>query len=180
MSANNTCSLEAQGFLSWSRGAAYALPVFGVHFLIGPLTIIQGIYAKYFGLALTAVAMVLLISKLFDAVTDPIIGYLSDRYHAHTGSRKLFVICGSLLFIVAGYFLFVPGGFDTWETHSHVTTGYFLVWFLVFYLAFTLFEIPHLAWGNELAASSQEKTVIYSWRTLGVSLGSLLFFAIPL
>ncbi|MFP6762111.1 MAG: MFS transporter, partial [Planctomycetaceae bacterium] len=38
------------------------------------------------------ISMVMLIAGLFDAVTDPSIGYFSDRYHARTGSRRPFVV----------------------------------------------------------------------------------------
>ena len=59
---------------------AYPLPYIAMAFLFGPMAILQGIYAKYFGLSLTTIAAVLLIGRLFDAITDPIIGYLSDRH----------------------------------------------------------------------------------------------------
>ena len=154
------------------EGLAYASPVLGISFLLGPIQILQGIYAKHFGLALTTIAAVLLIARLFDAISDPVIGYLSDRYQARTGSRKPLVASGGIVFIVASYFLYVPP--------ENVSAVYFLSWFLAFYLGFTLFEIPHLAWGSELTDDSRENNKIYGWRAFSASLGSLFFFAIPL
>ena len=150
----------------------YALPVLGTAFLMGSLTILQGIYAKYFGLSLTTIASVLLISRLFDTLTDPLIGYWSDRYCASGGGRKPFVIAGGVLLIISSYFLYIPP--------ANVDAVYFLGWFLVFYLAFTLFEIPHLAWGGELSANSQEKNKVFGWRAASAFMGALLFFAMPL
>jgi Na+/melibiose symporter-like transporter len=144
-----------------------------VAFLFGPLAIVQGIYAKHFGLPLTTIAAILLAGRLFDAITDPLIGYWSDHYYARTGSRKPFVVAGALLFILSSYFLYVPAT-------NIVSPTYFLVWFLAFYLAFTLFQIPHLAWGNELVSHSKEKNTIFSLRMLADSLGKTLFYAIPL
>ena len=157
---------------SLTQQIAYAAPVLSVAFLLGPLTILQGIYAKYFGLSLGVIATVLLVCRIFDAVLDPIIGYLSDRYYARSGSRKPFVVVGGVSFIIASYFLFVPP--------EGVSASYFLGWFLAFYLGYTLFEIPHLAWGGELASSSSEKNTVYGWRSLSWFLGALLFFAMPL
>ena len=128
---------------------AYALPVIPVNFLAGPLTILQGIYAKYFGLSLASIASVLLIARLFDAISDPMIGFLSDRFYARSGSRKQFVVCGGVLLILACYFLYVPP--------VDVSSVYFLGWFLAFYFAFTMFEIPHLAWASDLVSDSQGK-----------------------
>ena len=159
---------------------AYALPSLSIAFLMGPMAIVHGVYAKHFGLALTTIGAVLLISRFFDAVTDPIIGYFSDRYYAHNATRKPFMVAGGLLFILSSYFLFVPHGLNDLESTKAVSTSYFLGWFLAFYLAYTLFEIPHQAWGGELVSLSKEKNTIYTWRTVSANLGLLLFYALPL
>lgn len=150
----------------------YALPVITVYFLIGPLTTLQGIYAKYYGLSLTAISLVLLISRLFDSISDPLIGYISDRYYARTGSRKPFILVGGLLLACSGCFLYLPP--------EGVTSLYFLVSFLAFYLGYTLFEIPHLTLVGDLAGSSDAKNSLYSWRVAFMFLGGLIFYIVPL
>ena len=162
------------------QAVSYGLPLLSVSFLMGPITLLQGIYAKHFGVALTTIAAVLLIARIFDAVIVPVIGYCADRYQARHGNRKPFVLAGAVLFIISGWFLFVPFGFDPEQANSSVSAGYFLVWFLAFYLGYTLFEIPHIAWGGELATTAQEKNTVYSIRTCCALLGALLFFAMPL
>lgn len=153
---------------------AYAFPVLPVTFLYAGLTVLQGIYAKHFGLALTSIATVLFIARLFDAITDPIIGYSSDKYYSTHKTRKPFIVVGGILLICSSYFLYVP------VNPKEVTVAYFLGWFLMFYLAWTIFEIPHLALGGELANSAKEKNYIYSLRVAGGNIGGLLFFIIPL
>lgn len=162
------------------HGMIYALPVLPLYFLFGPIVLLQGIYAKYFGLTLSTIATVLLFSRLFDAITDPIIGYLVDRYHALLGTRKPFILAGGMLFVLSSWFLYVPFDFDVLQAATSVSGAYFLGWFLAFYLAYTLFEIPHLAWGSELAADSQEKNKIYGLRSFYFFLGGTLFYAMPL
>ena len=168
------------------QGFAYALPQVPVIFLAGPAaSILQGIYAKYFGLALTTVAAVVLIARLFDAITDPLIGYFSDRYQHPLLGRKLFIVTGGLFFIVSSYFLYAPFGIgslwtDTQYIYSDVSAVYFLCWFLAFYFSFTLFEIPHLTWASEIALNAQERNKLFSLRALATYLGILLFFSVPL
>ena len=162
------------------RTLNYALPTVVVAFLIGPVAIIQGIYAKYFGLSLTTIASVLLIARLFDAVTDPLIGYFSDHYYARTGSRKKIICTGAVLFIISAYFLYVPHGIGSSAPYDPISTACFLTWFLIFYLGWTMFEIPHLAWGSELAVGAREQNNIFSARIFGYSIGGLIFYAIPL
>jgi len=162
------------------QSAAYALPVLGVSFLAGPIAILQGIYAKDFGLSLAVIASVVLVARLFDAITDPIIGYLSDRHLQKTGSRKIFIISGGLLFALSSYFLYVPIGVDELSGSSSVSSAYFLVWYLAFYLSWTLFEIPHLAWGSEISSNFEARNKLYSLRALALYLGTALFFSLPL
>ncbi len=158
--------------ITFFQQAAYALPVLPVAFLMSPLAVLQALYAKHFGLKLEVIAAVLLVSRLFDAITDPLIGYVSDRYCARGGTRKPFIAVGGLLLLVASWFLYVPP--------ENVSAGYFLFWFLIFFLSFTLFEIPHMVWGGEMALSSQEKNKVYGFRAFFSVLGALLFYALPL
>ena len=150
----------------------YTLPAIPVYLLLGPLSVINGVYAKYFGLSLTSIATILLICRLFDAISDPMIGYWSDRYCSQTGSRKLFVMTGSLLLVISCYFLYKP-------SEGNVSAVYFLLCLLAWYFAFTFFEIPHLSWGTELVADSKGKTVLFGLRTVGANIGLLLFYLVP-
>lgn len=176
----STTTVNAPNALTQVQGVTYGLPLLPLYFLVGPITLLQGIYAKHFGMALTTIASVLLIARLFDAITDPVIGYCADRYYARHGNRKPFIIIGAVMFVISSWFLYVPVSFDSEQLHTSVSAGYFLAWFLAFYLAYTLFEIPHLAWGSEMAADSREKNTVYGVRSFFVFLGSLLFFAMPL
>ena len=159
-------------YLATKQVVLYALPAGSMALLFGgPLVVLQGIYAKYYGLSLATVATVLLIANLFDAITDPVIGYCSDRYHARTGTRKPFILSGGVLFLVGAYYLFVPP--------DDVSSTYFLVYFLVFYLGFTLFNIPHHAWGSEISYNSKSSIRIFTIRATALSVGGALFYLIP-
>ena len=179
-SGGSNAATTVQSSLRISQQIAYALPTLGTFFLIGPIGLIQGIYAKYFGVALTTIAAVLLISRIFDAVTDPIIGYASDRYHARTGSRKPFIVCGCLMLIVSSYLLWVPVNPSSVDASTKVSGIYFFICFLAFYLSHTFFEIPHMAWGSELAVTTNDKNSIFAWRIAMASCGGLLFYVVPL
>lgn len=154
------------------QAAIYALPA-GVTAILygGPLVVLQGIYSKFYGLSLTTIATILIIANFFDTVTDPLIGYISDSYHARKGSRKPFVILGALLFMIGAYKLFIPP--------ENVTSLYFLTYFLVFYLGFTLFNIPHHAWGTEISTDSQSSTRIFTIRAIMITVGGLVFYSLP-
>lgn len=150
----------------------YVLPCSGTAFVFTPITILQGVYAKYYGLSLTTIAIIILLGRIFDSVSDPLIGYFSDRYYARNGTRKPFMVAGGVLLSAGSYFLYSPP--------QEITALYFSVWLIVFYLGWTLFEIPHMTWGGELAKYSKEKAKIYSMRTAAGYIGLTIFYAIPL
>ena len=143
-----------------------------VMWLVSPIAVVQGIYAKYFGVSLATIAGAILIAKLVDAISDPIVGILSDRFYQKHGTRKPYILVGGLLFIVCSYYFFVPP--------PQATGAYFLLWYVAFYFTYTIFEIPHLAWGGDLAPTSREKTAIFTWRSMANYSGWMLFYAIPL
>ena len=163
---------DSQPQVSPIVGLAYALPMMSVTILLSTNNVLSGLYATHYGLALSAIATVMLIAGLFDAVTDPSIGYFSDRYHARTGSRRPFVVAGAVLLIPSAWFLLNPG--------EGVTVTYFLVWYLLFYLAFTLFNIPHLTWGGEISPYSEQKSKIYAYRNYAGYAGTIIFTLIPI
>lgn len=150
----------------------YALPRVATACIFTPIYIVPGIYAKYYGLSLTTIAGVILFARLFDAITDPIIGYLSDKFRLKRGTRKPAMILGAIVLIGSGYFLYSPP--------DDVSAAYLAFWFIVFYLGYTLFEIPHLAWGGEISQGTHAKTQTYTLRALAAYCGLVLFYSIPL
>ena len=160
----------ASGSSKW-QALVFSAPSIGLAFFMGPIGVIQGIYAKYYGVALTTLAIVLLIGRIFDAVTDPLIGHYSDRYRARTGTRKPFMLVGGLCLIPCSYFLFVPP--------VEVTVVYFTLWSLLFYLTLTSIMIPMYAWASELCSDSVERTTLFTVLNFVGQVGGLLFFLIP-
>jgi len=159
--------------LSWSRLASYAAPATGSFFFYIPmLSILPAIYGKYFGLELSAIASAVILIRLFDGFTDPIIGYLSDWHRARQGSRKTWVVFGGFGAIIACYHLFIPS--------QGVSASYFLFWSLTYYLALTISDVPHLVWGTELTMDYNKRTQVYSMRTIAYKMGVLCFYAMPL
>ena len=159
INVSDSNSLSAQApkskHLSMSQKIIYVLPAIGVGFFLNLVGIAQGIYAKYFGLVLTSIVTIVLVARLFDVVTDLLIECFSDRKFAQAGSRRPFFLWGSLLLLVSGYFLFIPLTPAQLEASPDMSVAYFLCWWLLFYLAFTDFWIPHQSWGAGLTSTAE-------------------------
>lgn len=152
---------------------AYAAPAAGGYFFYIPMwSILPGIYAKHFGLSLSAIAGVVLFIRLFDGFIDTLIGYLSDYRRSVGGSRKPWVFVGGIGSVVACYFLFNPP--------LPATTTYYLTWSMVYFLAFVIAEIPHLTWGSELTPDYHQRAQVFGVRYMVTRVGMISFFALPL
>ena len=164
--------------IPWSVCILYAIPCVTTNWLFVPMSLIQGIYGKYYDISLESIAIAILFAKIFDTITDPVIGYFSDRYYQNKFTRKPFIAVGSLLCVLSGYFLFVPTDLLTLQPIQSVSLVYFICWSTIFFLAWTIFEIPHLAWANDLARTSGDKARIFSVRAASVYIGIILFYSI--
>ena len=150
---------------------AFTLPTLVLGIMHGPEGQIQSIYAKHAGLSLTALALAVLLTRMFDAVTYPLIGTLSDRSFARTGTRRSWIIAGALLSAVGVWFLLRPP--------ADVTIWYFGLWSAVTYLGWKTIEIPLQAWSYGLTADFTQRPRVQEWRAWAAIAGPLLFFATP-
>ena len=154
--------------------AAYALPVVATQFVYASFTtVLPGIYVKYFGLSAATIAWALLVTRLVDAVSDPLIGYFSDATRSPVGRRKPWIAAGTLIVGVAIWQISHPGSAADVAVH-------FTFWAIVFYLGWTMMEIPHTAWGAELDSEYESRNRIFFLRTLFSILGPLGFAAVPI
>lgn len=150
---------------------AFSLPTLILGVMHGPEGLIQGVYAKHAGISLGALAVALLITKMFDAFTYPLIGYLSDRTYARTGTRRSWLIAGTLLSVVGIWFLLRPP--------DGVGVVYFGIWMAVTYLGWKVIEIPLQAWSYGLSADYGQRARVQGWRGMAQTVGALLFFLLP-
>lgn len=100
------------------------------------------------------------ISRLWDAISDPLMGNISDNSRTRFGRRKPFMAAGALLSALA--FILV------WAFPSNLTSSgyfiYFLITSIVFYTCSTIFVVPYAAMGFELSPDYHERTRIFAWR----------------
>ncbi len=152
---------------------AYALPNYGLALMVGPaLGILNGFLAKEYNLDLWAIGVVMIVARLFDAVTDPIVGIASDKTRSRFWGRRSWLTAGMALSLVAMYFILIES--------KDLTPGFFCFWMLVSFLAWTVSEIPYLAWGTEIALNYNDRTRIFSYKSAVGYVGSLVYLALPL
>ena len=132
-------------------------------------TLLPVFYAGHAGIGLALTGMMLFLSRALDVITDPVIGYLTDR--AGPAGLKRLLLAGALIGAPALVLLLSPpdGAGALWL---------FLCSALL-YLGWTLVQIPYLAWGARLSPHYHERTRLTASRETAVIVGILLSGSLP-
>ncbi|MFT6988423.1 MAG: Na+/melibiose symporter-like transporter [Paraglaciecola sp.] len=133
-------------------------------------------FSQVLGMPAIMAGFAALIALLFDAITDPLMGDISDNWHSKWGRRHPFMIAAVIPFPISLYMLFSPPvGLDP--------DGLFLWllgWSIVVRILLTMFNVPHNALGAELSQDYQERTKIVSYRTFLGYVGGIILSVVAL
>ena len=133
-------------------GSALALPIF---------VFMPKFYSDDVGAPLGFIAFAIAFARSFDAITDPMMGWISDRTKTRWGRRRPWLAVGAPLAAVAAFALFSPPNDLTTVTAA----WWFLGAFSLYFLFHTIYEIPYLALGSELSMDYHERSSLFGWRT---------------
>lgn len=147
--------------------AAYAAPALPLAAMYFPVYVfLAEFYAGTHGLALGAIGAVFIAVRLFDAVSDPVVGVLSDRMRTRWGRRRIWLALGAPVVMVSAWALFVPP--------EGVGIGAFAFWLFLLTLGWTIMLTPYFAWGAELSGGYEERGRIAVWRETASLAGTIL------
>ncbi len=151
---------------------AYAGPALPLAALTLPLyVILPTFYAESVGLSLALVGTILLVVRLADAISDPLVGLLADRYRPPLGRRRGWFLAASLPAALAAYMILTPP--------DDAGGGYLLFWGLALSLGYTACIIPYTAWGAELSDDYHGRSRIAGAREGLVLVGTLVAVSVP-
>ncbi|MGE0625521.1 MAG: MFS transporter [Pseudomonadales bacterium] len=165
---------------AWQLGS-YGAPAMPLAMVSLPMAVyLPAVYAdsEGFGLGLAFVGLVMVLSRIFDGITDPLIGFISDRIRTPWGRRKPFVVIGTPIYIAGICLLFIPPIEFGEVTVLGMTFNSGYPWMLaalvITYVGATIKDVPYSAWGAELSSNYNERTLVTSWREGFSVTGSLI------
>ncbi len=144
--------------------AASALPLSTL--AVGMFIVLPTVYAETVGITMFQLSLIIPLTRVWDVITDPLIGWLSDRTRSRWGRRRPWVLLAWLPLSFAVYALYLP------PVGASVT--YLLVWSFVFFTAGTALFMPYTVWGAELSGVYHERSRVFAFRHLFAALGTLL------
>jgi Na+/melibiose symporter-like transporter len=128
-------------------------------------------YASDVGVPLAVVGTILFSVRMFDVITDPLMGYLSDRTRTRFGRRRPWILCATPIMMASIYLLFMPPDGADWV--------HMAVWSTLLSVAITMMLIPYYAWGAELSPDYHERSRVTGARAMAGVLGSLIAQLVP-
>jgi GPH family glycoside/pentoside/hexuronide:cation symporter len=146
----------------------------------GIMSLLFGTYLMKFAtdvllIAPAAMGSIIAGSRLWDAVSDPLAGYLSDRTRSRFGRRRIWMFAAAVPMAL--------GLFAIWSPPLSLGPAALIVWMavaLVFYeTASTAFWVPHGAAGMELTPNHHERTRLWGWRQM-IGVGGMLLGLVSL
>ena len=149
--------------------AVYSMPPLGLGFMFMLVSLLLLKFSTdVLLIAPAAMGTIFMVSRLWDAVSDPLAGYFSDRTSSRFGRRRPFMAASALPIGLTFWMM--------WSPPASLEGGMLVAWMAVavlgFYSAMTLMIVPHTSLGAELTTSYHDRTRVFGVRQVGWNLGT--------
>ena len=126
-------------------------------------------YTDVFGIPAAAAGTLFLVTRIFDAVNDPIMGTIADRVNTRWGKFRPFVFFFSIPMAIAGVFAFTTPDYSVSGKliYAYITYNFLMV-------MYTIVNVPYSSLMAVITPNSLERTVLSSYRFVAVFCGGLI------
>lgn len=160
----------------WADKIGYAMGDMGCGFSFQIIsTYMQLFYMQYIGIAEEAYAVIIILSKIFDAVNDIIIGNLVDTKRIGKKSKYMpWLLLGSLALVVFNVLIFVDvRGFSEWGKYIWCF-GTYCLWSI----AYTMVNVPYGSLHSVITDKPQEKVALSTFRSIGAGIPAIVIMIV--
>lgn len=127
-------------------------------------------YSNIFGLSLAHAGTLILVTKLYDAVSDPVMGLIADRTHTRWGKYRPYLLWIAVPFALAGILAFFTPQTDNY-TFKHI---YAYVTYILMMTVYTAINVPYGAMLGVMSDDAREKSMFSSFRMFFAFIGSFV------
>lgn len=154
----------------------YGVPSFAGAAMLVPIYIhLPKFYSDVVGVPLGFLAIGIAAARALDALSDPLVGWLSDRTRTRIGRRRPWIAAGAPLCAIAFYALFAPPE----AMPLAAASSWFATSFVLYFVFHTVYALPHYALGPELTLDYHERSRLFGYREGFAILGTVIAAAAP-
>lgn len=139
--------------------------------------IMMAYMTKVAGIAMGIASTIMTVAKIWDAFTDPLMGFISDNTTGKFGRRKPYMIGGAVALFFAIFLLFMP--LRSWGVSARGMIPYILVMYLVWNTCSTITQIPYCSMSSDISPSYKERNSANTVKLIFTSIASGLAYIIP-
>jgi GPH family glycoside/pentoside/hexuronide:cation symporter len=155
---------------------AYGAPNFAGAGMAIPIAIHMSIfYSDTVLVPLGYIALAVAVARAFDAITDPVMGWITDRTRTRWGRRRPWMLIGAPLCALSFIALFTPPAGIT----ALQAAGWFSISYVLYFLFHTMYSIPHYGLGPELTLDYKERSSLFGWMEGFTVLGTMAAASAP-
>lgn len=147
----------------------------------GAVALMSCVMLKYmttWGVAPAIASTIMMVAKIWDAITDPLMGFISDNTRGKFGRRKPYMVVGGILVIVALTLLFMP--VRKWGMSTGGFTAYILIFYLVWNTVSTITQVPYCSMSGDISPLYKERNNANTVKLVFTSLSSGISYVVPL
>lgn len=156
----------------WRDKLGYSMGDMGCNFSFQLVsTFMQLFYMQYIGISEEAYAVIILISKIFDAINDIVIGNLVDTKRISKKSKYMpWILLGGVTLVIFNVMLFAPvKDFSEWGKYAWCLIAYCL-----WSIAYTMVNVPYGSLHSVITDDPQEKVSLSTFRSIGAALPAII------
>jgi GPH family glycoside/pentoside/hexuronide:cation symporter len=125
------------------------------------------------GIAPAVAGSLVFISKIYDGITDPVMGVISDRTTSRWGRRRPYLLLGGILAALS-----VIGLFSVHTVSFVSTQAWVLIMLLLAATAYTVFNVPYMSMPAEMVQDPYERSKLMSFRVAWIAVGTFVGIAL--
>ena len=130
------------------------------------------------GIAMGVAATIMMISKAWDAITDPLMGIITDGTRSRFGRRKPYMFVGGFLLIIALFLLFAP--VNQFDMSTASKTAYILIMYIVWNTCSTITQVPYTSMASDISPDFRERNNANTIKLVCTAVSSGLASVVPL
>lgn len=160
----------------WRDKLGYAMGDMGCGFSFQLVsTFMQLFYLQYIGIKATDYAVIILISKIFDAINDVVIGNLVDTKRLGKKSKYMpWILAGGLILVIFNVMIFAP----VTELSYAGKYAWCLIAYCLWSIAYTMVNVPYGSLHSVITADPQERVSLSTFRSIGAALPAIVIMVI--